>query len=391
MADVRSENSTVLGSCALDSEVEMNTVEKVAVTDEGSVKNDDATRELFNAVEGEIDSMLERGNVLVVNVPEIEERLRVGSSVDVELASGKLWLGKTDTLEAEVCRDELRDASEARLPEVGLLEATPEGETRIDELRPDASDVGMSREELDVSRVLEPPVALASRELTKAATSTTDEDDELLRTEERLLLGLSLARKDRLELSSGLTELEEAKSEDAVGVRMDGVMVGVLLSDGIEMDVLIGEEERSALLGISEETTLLSELALERADVWGVGGVEVVFVVPGTCETSATLLIKIDELVGNEVGREDEIVERIGISELVLVLSLVGIARLASLLETSLLKTPLLKRTLLVGTRAEDSGVGVGVEVGVEIGSWLRLENTEGSMLDETGGSADTD
>jgi hypothetical protein len=196
VADMKSEKSTVLRSRALDTEVEMNTVEKVATTDEGRVKNDDAMCEPFKAVEEETDNMLEGRNVVVVNGPEDEERLLVGSSVDVELASGKLWLGKTDIPEVEVRRDELRDVSEARLPEVGLLKATPEDETRIDELRPNASDVGMSREELGVSKMLEPPVALASRELTKAATSTVDDDDKLLRTEARLLLGISLARKD---------------------------------------------------------------------------------------------------------------------------------------------------------------------------------------------------
>jgi hypothetical protein len=178
-----------------------------------------------------------------------------------------------------MARDELRDgAFDDRLPEVGLLEAAPEGETRIDELRPDASDVGMPRDELEVSRMLEPLVTLASKELTNAATSRVDVDDELPRTEERLLLRLSLGEKDILELSGGLTELEEVKNEDAVGVRMGSA----LLEDNAEIVVLSGAAERSALLMNPEETTLLSEPTLERADVRGAGRVEVTFVVSGT-------------------------------------------------------------------------------------------------------------
>jgi hypothetical protein len=177
-------------------------------------------------------------------------------------------------------RDELRDnVFDATLPEVGLLEAGPEGEMRSDELCPDASDVGMPRDELEVSKMLEPPVALASKELTNPATSRVDVDDELLGTEERLLLRLSLGEKDILELSGRLIELEEAKNEDAVGVRMGGV----LLEENAEIVVLSGVDESSALLINPEETTLLSETTLERTDVrGGVGGVEVTFVVSGT-------------------------------------------------------------------------------------------------------------
>jgi hypothetical protein len=177
-------------------------------------------------------------------------------------------------------RDELRDnVFDAKLPEVGLLEAAPEGEMRNDELRPDASDVGMPREELEVSKMLEPPVAVASKELTNPATSRVDVDDELARTEERVLLRLSLGEKDILELSGEFIELEEAKNEDAVGVRMDGV----LLEENAEMVVLSGVDESSTLLINPEETSLLSEPTLERTDVrGGVGGVEVTFVVSGT-------------------------------------------------------------------------------------------------------------
>jgi hypothetical protein len=177
-------------------------------------------------------------------------------------------------------RDELRDnVFDAKLPEVGLLEAAPEGEMRSDELCPDASDVGMPRDELEVSKMLEPLVALASKELTNPATSRVDVDDELPRTEERLLLRLSLGEKDILELSGRLIELEEAKNEEAVGVRMGGV----LLEENAEIVVLSGVDESSALLINPEETILLSEPTLERIDVrGGVGGVEVTFVVSGT-------------------------------------------------------------------------------------------------------------
>jgi hypothetical protein len=90
VTDVKREKSTVLGSCARDTEVEMKTVEKVAVTEEGRVKNDDAVREPFKAVEGDTDNILETGKLVAVDAPGNDERLLVGSSVDVELTDGRL-------------------------------------------------------------------------------------------------------------------------------------------------------------------------------------------------------------------------------------------------------------------------------------------------------------
>jgi hypothetical protein len=89
VADLKNEKFTVLRSAALDTEVEMNTVEKVAMTDDGKVKNEDVVCEPFRPEEGETDSMLEVGNVAVVDAPESEERLHVGSPVDVELTDGR--------------------------------------------------------------------------------------------------------------------------------------------------------------------------------------------------------------------------------------------------------------------------------------------------------------
>lgn len=152
---------------------------------------------------------------------------------------------------------------------------------RRDELCIDASDVGMVAVELSVSSVFEPPVALASIELTKPATSKVDVD-ELTPIEDRLLVRLSLERRDKSELSGKLAALEDTKNEDAVRVRL-GVMVCVSAVDGVVGGVPTGVDSESVallLMGTSAElddilailvdvgnSVLLSGSALGRADV----------------------------------------------------------------------------------------------------------------------------